>query len=235
MNLLSRAGSNPKTSKAGKLGILTVPLHLAPASLSGFNVCPLSTEGCRAACLHTAGNIAYMPQKTKGRLAKTQFFFRDRQSFLSKLRKEIAAHERKAKRLGMKSAIRLNATSDLHFETFGIYESFPDTQFYDYTKRKKVAVKFGQGKLPPNYHVTFSRSESNESDCLDVLRSGGNVAVVFASTQLPKTWKGFPVINGEEYDFRPLDGKGVVVGLYAKGKAKQDHSGFVVQSMEGKQ
>ena len=85
-----------------------------------------------------------------------------------------------------------------------------------------------QGLLPRNYHLTFSRSETNEADCLDVLRAGGTVAVVFANK--PDTWHGFPVIDGDKHDLRHLDPRGVVVGLSPKGlKAKRDTSGFVVR------
>ena len=84
------------------------------------------------------------------------------------------------------------------------------------------------GKLPSNYSLTFSRSETNETQCLEVLKRGGNVAVVFRSKALPTHWNGFKVINGDENDLRFLDPKGVVVGLTAKGKAKTDTSGFVV-------
>jgi hypothetical protein len=89
-------------------------------------------------------------------------------------------------------------------------------------------LAFLDGKLPSNYSLTFSRSETNETQCLEVLKRGGNVAVVFRSKVLPTHWNGFPVINGDENDLRFLDPKGVVVGLTAKGKAKSDTSGFVV-------
>ena len=60
---------------------------------------------------------------------------------------------------------------------------FPDLQFVDYTKsapganapRGSAAIRW-----PRNYHLTFSRSETNEADCEEVLAAGGNVAVVFA-------------------------------------------------------
>jgi len=44
---------------------------------------------------------------------------------------------------------------------------------------------------------------------------------------MPETYEGTPVFNGDDSDLRFLDPKGVVVGLYAKGKAKKDTSGFV--------
>ena len=46
---------NPKTEKGRAQGYWTFILHFAPADLSGFNVCALSTAGCRKACLNTAG------------------------------------------------------------------------------------------------------------------------------------------------------------------------------------
>jgi hypothetical protein len=44
---------------------------------------------------------------------------------------------------------------------------------------------------------------------------------------MPETYMGIPVFNGDESDLRFLDPHGVIVGLYAKGKAKKDTTGFV--------
>jgi hypothetical protein len=56
-----------------------------------------------------------------------------------------------------------------------------------------------------------------------------NIAVVFRDkNKIPKVFKGRPVINGDNDDLRFLDPEGVVVALYAKGKAKKDTSGFVI-------
>jgi hypothetical protein len=241
--LLSIPDHNPKLAKAEKIGILSAPLHLAPAKLSGFNVCPASTAGCRSSCLHTAGAPQYMSGKSASRIARTVAYFKARESFMAVLVAEIAAHVRKAGRLGMKPAVRLNATSDIAWErvkvTVGgvehasVYEAFPDVQFYDYTKIAKRAIAFGQGKMPANYHLTFSLAESNESDAVKVLAAGGNVSVVF-DTQLSR-WDTkikralpmgydlggilWPVVDGDVHDYRPLDGSGVIVGLRAKGAA----------------
>ena len=46
---------NSKTSKGEKLGYITYGLHLAPAKLSGYNVCSSASKGCASACLNTAG------------------------------------------------------------------------------------------------------------------------------------------------------------------------------------
>jgi len=127
----------------------------------------------------------------------------------------------------MSPVIRLNGTSDIGWERYTVIQAFETTRFYDYTKSFQRMMAFLDGKLPSNYSLTFSRSETNEAQCLEVLKRGGNVAVVFRK-ELPTHWKGFPVINGDENDLRFLDPKGVVVGLKAKGKAKTDTTGFVV-------
>jgi hypothetical protein len=106
-------------------------------------------------------------------------------------------------------------------------EEFKDVQFYDYTKLPKPYKR-----TRSNYDITFSRSETNEKDCLDALANGINVAVVFSTKKnekLPDSYLGYEVISGDEHDLRFLDKKGVIVGLTAKGKAKRDTSGFVVK------
>ena len=134
-----------------------------------------------------------------------------------------------AGRQGLEPAFRLNGTSDLSWEKYevpgtgkNIFECFPEVQFYDYTKvlgRKTAGIK--------NYHLTFSRAESNEMDARLAASSGMNVAVVFKK-DLPATYFGKKVINGDDTDLRFLDEANVIVGLKAKGKAKKDTSGFVV-------
>ena len=59
-----------------------------------------------------------------------------------------------------------------------------------------------------------------------------NVAVVFRD-KIPKSYKGYEVIDGDDSDLRFLDKfksweTGGIVGLKAKGPAKKDKSGFVV-------
>jgi hypothetical protein len=45
---------------------------------------------------------------------------------------------------------------------------------------------------------------------------------------IPKTFRGLRVVDGDKDDLRFLDPKGVVVALYAKGKATKDDTGFVI-------
>lgn len=221
--------TNAKTVKGQKMGFLTGICYLAPSDESGvMNTCPNASAGCRAACLFSAGRGA-MSNVRNPRIAKTVDFFENRVAWLARLEKEISALVRKAAKDGKTPCVRLNGTSDIAWEETGIMGLFPNVQFYDYTKNWKRAMAFANGELPSNYHLTFSRSESNEKRVQEVLSAGKvNVAVVFRKT-LPSTFYGRPVVNGDESDLRFLDPAGVVVGLVDKGKAKKDSSGFVVE------
>lgn len=234
MKLLN--SGNAKTRKGEKRGYITYGIHLAPSNLSGFNVCKDASLGCTAACLNTAGRGA-MSSVQIARIAKTRLFFTDRPLFMSMLWQEVESAIKAAKRKNMTPVFRLNLTSDLPWErirfTGGfsqatIFEDFPDAQFYDYTKSPDRVVAWVNGEMPRNYHLTFSRSETNGAICLGFLRSGGNVAMVFQDS-LPDTYYECEVIDGDSDDLRFLDKRGVIVGLKAKGKGKVDHTGFVLQ------
>jgi len=228
LNLLS-VGADAKTVKGEKFGYLTGILYLAPANEAGMgNLCPNASEGCKAACLFTAGR-GKMSNVRNARINKTLKFFKDKVQFVNDIAADITALIKKAGKENKKVCIRLNGTSDIPWERLDLYTKFPDIQFYDYTKSVKRALDWAAGKLPKNYHLTFSRSESNEVDVLKVLAAGGNVAAVF-SGGLPEKWKGFPVVDGDLSDLRFNDAKGVVVGLTAKGDGKKDETGFVISA-----
>ena len=228
---------NAKIVKGEELGYLTKGIHFAPADLSGFEVCRWRSKGCTMACLNTAGR-GRMQNTQDSRIKKTKLFFEEKFAFLAKLEKEIASSIKSATKKAMTAVFRPNLTSDLEWETIEneqgqtLFQKFPETQFYDYTKSFQRMAKFinRNPDIPGNYHLTFSRSEHNETLCDMVLQMGGNVAVVFRD-QLPKTWKGFEVINGDENDLRFRDKKGVVVGLIEKGLAKKDETGFVQEGI----
>lgn len=223
---------NPKTQKGEALGYMTAILHLAPSTLSGFNVCPMASKGCAAGCLNTSGRGTYTNVQN-ARTRKTLMFFNNRDIFMFELGAEIEILARRAARRGLKFVVRLNGTSDIRWENEpvtingkthpNLMAAFPDVHFYDYTKLPN------RRNLPPNYSLTFSLSESNEQMAREVFRRGENVAVVFRDA-LPKTFWGAPVINGDANDLRFLDRRGVIVGLKAKGKARKDTSGFVQDS-----
>jgi hypothetical protein len=227
--LLSTA--NPKIQKGTKLGYLSFILHLAPADLSGKNTCPKATEGCKAACLNTAGRGGMFRKGEntnmiqKARIRKTNYFYNDREGFLADLEADIRKGIKLATKLGLTPVFRLNGTSDLSWEKYGIIEKFPTVQFYDYTKvlGRKVSHL-------PNYFLIFSKADGNDSDVAEAIMQGMNVAAVFDA--VPTEHMGRPVIDADEHDLRFLDAKGVIAGLKAKGRAKKDYSGFVIRLKE---
>ena len=236
---------NAKIVKGEKLGYITKGLHFAPADKSGHEVCRWRSKGCTMACLDTAGR-GQMNMIQDARIAKTKLFFEKQFDFLAKLTKEIASTIKSAKKKEMTAVFRPNLTSDLTWEDIEcedgetLMQKFPKTQFYDYTKSFGRMAKFLNTKrfgcdsadtiFPANYHLTFSRSETNQKLVEMVLAMGGNVAVVFRN-QLPCTWKGFEVVNGDANDLRFLDKQPCIVGLLEKGLAKKDETGFVQEGV----
>ena len=224
---------NTKTVKGEAMGYMTFIMHLAPSTLSGYNTCPMASKGCAEACLNTAGRGRFTAIQ-EARIRKTRWFFENRETFMAQLVKDILAAVRKAQREGMVAVFRLNGTSDIRWETVAlehdgvmyknIMELFSSQQFYDYTKLQN------RKNIPSNYHLTFSRSEENYGQVDHMMKQGYNVAIVF--NELPAIYNGYKVIDGTETDLRFLDPKGVIVGLLAKGKAKKDLSGFVVDVIQ---
>lgn len=227
--------NDSKTVKGSKCNVLTGILYLAPHTLSGYQVCPNATEGCKAACLFSAGRGVYQNVQ-EARINRTRWFFEDRDSFMEVLVKNIQSLYTKASKRGMKAAVRLNGTSDIAWEKIKVFidgvqfrnvmEAFPDIQFYDYTKilNRKAALKI------PNYALTFSLAENNDKQAKQAIDRGFNVSVVMhlrRSEPKPDFWSGYPVIDGDTHDIRFNDGKGNVVALHAKGKARLDTTGFV--------
>ena len=222
--LLSTA--NPKIQKGTKMGYLSFILHLAPSTLSGKNTCPKATPGCIAACLNTAGRGGMFKKGEttnmiqKARIRKTVMYFEQRDLFLETLEADIRKAIKFAEKQGLTPVFRLNGTSDLSVEKWGIIEKFPTVQFYDYTKVLGRKVKHLE-----NYHLTFSKADGNDADVAEALLQGMSVVAVY-----DKIPAGVP--SADETDLRFLDPKGVMLGLKAKGRAKKDYSGFVIRLTE---
>jgi hypothetical protein len=258
-----------KTRKGLRLGVLTGIMYMSPAAESGVaNVCRFSTPGCEAGCLNKGGRLA-MPVGQAAQMERTRLLFKEPGVFWPKLMGEIEALIRKARREGLRPAVRLNGTSDLPWERMKLqrYQSgksimnlFPEVQFYDYTKYPYRSRPV-EG-LPSNYDLTYSFNERDGWDAAEVnLWSGRRVAVVYSTRKgqpLPESYTprgydpdynptatvyggrlgdrskpGFTekidVVDGDLTDCRFIDPLGVIVGLRAKGKARRDESGFVVQ------
>jgi hypothetical protein len=218
-----------KMMKSFKKKVATYCIYLAPADLAGrtakgtrINVCPKS-QHCKAFCLNSSGHnkadILHRGVKqstiNQCRIRKTRLFYNDRNLFMEIMIHEIERSRKYAESHGMEFSIRINGTSDLSPELFryngkNILEMYPDVQFYDYTK------VFSRTKLQgmyPNYDITFSFDGYNWEDCETYLNRGGKVAIVFDSETMPKTYKGFKVIDANGYDMRYLDPKGCIMGL----------------------
>ncbi len=231
LELFTKGEDNAKLDKSSETVYSVIGLFLSPhtANDRGVNLCPFASDACVSACLNTSGRARVMPELILGaRRRKANEFLANRSQFIERLKSEIVVYERRATKNGKKLAVRLNGTSDIDFPS-SLFEQFPSVQFWDYTKSPHRMSKFLCGNLPSNYHLTFSYSGENLTECQTVLAAGGNVTVVFSSKDFPATFLGYPVISGDSSDLRFLDPSARVVGLKAKGKAKVEASSFVIQ------
>ena len=235
-------GTNAKTVKGDGDEYLTAILYMTPWKVmvdgKAFNSCSMAEQaGCIDACLNTAGRGA-MNSVQSARERKAQWFYRDRDAFTQQLIVDIEKFQAYCDKRGIQPVVRLNGTTDIRWELIkvdygqningvNIFELFPRVQFYDYTKISNRKVSH-----IPNYHLTWSYSGASftyAAQLAKALVAGMNVAVVFRKAMTKETWQGLPVVNGDADDLRILDPKGGhIVALYAKGKAKKDTSGFVV-------
>jgi hypothetical protein len=154
------------------------------------------------------------------------------------LRREIQSHIVRSTKKGLRPALRLNGTSDIDWSE--IVRDFPEVTFYDYTKDLSRLRKWinDPESMPKNYSVTLSYSSAScvySQRCFELLDLSPtlNLAVVFRDIEtlhhfMDYGFHGRAVIDGDKTDLRFLDPKGVIVGLYAKGPAKKDTSGFVI-------
>jgi hypothetical protein len=244
------AGGNAKTVK-GDGTYQTAIMYLAPSTASGMgNVCPMAImAGCEKPCLYGAGRAEFLPSIPKARVAKTQRYFKSRSAFMAELVRDLEKFVRHCDAIDVRPAVRLNGTSDIQWEVAhpvtrngvafaSIFDAFPSVTFYDYTKIAKRAYR----ALPGNYSLTLSYSGANAVYAAMILQAARdtdtNIAVVYRTKKMRDAamvgYEAFDgltrrVTNGDETDMRFLDPKGVIVGLYAKGKAgRADKSGFVV-------
>jgi hypothetical protein len=241
------SADNPKAVKALDFGYVNAILYMAPHSLAGVgNLCSHASPGCIALCLgHYSGQAGMVKGGNletgtntvrESRKRKARLFMTQRPDFVRLVCKRIGELLKGAAKEGLQLCVRLNGATDIGWEGvrhpysgLTVFAMFPQVQFVDYTKNPRRMLAWCEGKLPANYHLTFSRSEANWSDCERVLKAGGNVAAVF-SKYLPETYNGFAVIDGDKHDLRHVDATGgVIVGLLPKGlKARRDKSGFVI-------
>lgn len=237
-NLIA-AGGDAKTTKGNGEEFVTAIMYLKPFKTLGVNLCANAESAqCFGPCLNSAGR-GQMDSVQKGRLRKTLWFIRDRDSFMAQLVKDSESFVKWCSKKKVTPCIRPNGTSDIRFELIPVYRkgirypnifaAFPEVQWYDYTK---LANRRG---IPANYHLVWSYSGANPKYAAQesfAKANGMNIAVVFRDKGgIPAVFLGLPTINGDRDDLRFLDPKGVVVALYAKGQAKADTSGFVIDTV----
>lgn len=221
-------------------GTLTYCLYLAPANMSGYEVCPCS-EFCRKFCLNGSGRNkadilirgAELSHINKSRIKKTRLFFENKDTFMQLMIAEIKRTRNYAKKNGYDFSVRINGTSDISPEDFvfegkNILQIFPDIQFYDYTK---VYSRIDLLEKYPNYDLTYSYNGHNWGCCEKFLRSGGKVAVVFENQDmLPMRFKGYPVWDANGYDMRYIDPKAHIMGLhFHRTAANYDRKGHYIK------
>lgn len=230
--LLTPPAAQPKLAKSH---LPTYGLTLLPAmthGIVGASACPMSTAGCRAACLATAG---------KGGLASVESARRARTRFLAEhpreagviLAAELAAARARHGAIGM----RWNVNADIRWELV-----VPDmlqhyaaggVRSYDYTK---WPPRHRQGAAAVGLHLTYSAHERmSVADIAAMIGQGRNVSIVFDASKQTVVqavadglrWQGLPLTDGVSTDDRTGDAPGTVVALAALGRAKGDRSGFV--------
>ena len=238
LKMILSTSADAKTIKGQVHGYLTGILYLAPSDISGVQLCPFAKlAGCEIACLYTAGRGAFSNVQL-ARINKAKLFNHNRDEFMMHLVYSIKRVIRDAIKQGLIPVIRLNGTSDIQFEKIAltvdgidyknIFEVFPNIQFYDYTKIPT------RSDIPNNYDLTFSYSgvDTFQHVWQKALKNDelSRFAVVFSNRdRMPTSFAEMPVVDGDSTDLRFLDKSNVIVGLYAKGKAKKDDTGFVVQ------
>ena len=199
----------------------------------GFNVCPLASLGCAAACLSRSGQSG-MPQQQRAQAVRTAFLIAQPWAAGLIIGAEIRAALRRHGRINL----RLNVTSDIRYELVApemiAALAAAGVEIYDYTAWRP------SDRAPSNaYSLTYSAKEpahagSSDADLAAILSAGGTVAMPFDTPRgkpLPESWHGFPVIDGDESDERRLDPAGVVVGLRAKGHEwKRDNTAGFIRS-----
>ena len=236
-------GADAKTIKGGKIGFMTAIQYLSPSDSSGVNLCPMSKIAkCDVPCLESSGQMNFK-QSRDARLSRTKLYLNNPAEYFNTLVTEIKAFIKKAGRKGLTPLVRLNGTSDIRYENIGfvfegvyfrnIFEYFPDLQFYDYTKiPNRFNSMNGLSDFPKNYDLTFSYSGADGFQKYNdrALKAGVRIAAVFDRVEnIPVTFHKRKVVSGDETDVRHLDPQNVIVALYAKGKARKDQSGFVIQ------
>ena len=231
MKLLNTTASNTKIKKTQNKpnNYFAKPIRMASLSMLPDNIICAGSKaaGCMNACLKDAGRAQYNPQINIARQKKTDYWHADQAGFLAQLTRELSNFQKNVcERQNVQGVVRLNTISDIPWEEHGIPQEFPDLFFYDYTKQAKRL-----GNTPDNYRLMFSYSARHQyrKQVLMAVCQDNPIAVVFKS-KMPDIFLGRKVFDGDVSDLDNVLLGPVVVGLKAKGPAKNDTGGFVVDT-----
>lgn len=230
--------SNTKLVKLPRgIAAINSGVTMAPSKRSGaVNVCPHATAACIAACVLWFAGRTVTKTVRAAAVARTLLWHYNPAEFYRRLRRALAAQERRAARQGARSFCRLNVASDIDHGP-ELPAAFPATTFYGYTKDAGRVRRYLAGEFPANYHESLSIHEhSTAADVFDILRAGGNVVLVVDSYYhgptrryglLPETVTFYgpggrmtvPAVDGDISDVRApeFDGRGVAICLRLKG------------------
>jgi hypothetical protein len=226
-------------------------VNLCPtAELAGCNVSCLNTAGRGGIASATYAPYGVeLPANAiqRARVARTRLYVDHRHEFMAQLVAEIAAFVKRAARAGLTPCVRLNGTSDIVWERVStgrqshwtVFDHFPSVQFYDYTK---LPTRLGhpdhKRTLPSNYHLSISWSGADAHYQALAERWARNTGAPLVVVTL----RGFAcdhdllpqvgahhIVNGDLNDLRFLDPPHSLVVLRAKGAAKREFNGFVLQ------
>ena len=239
LSYMGMVNNSTKHEKAYKYNEMVYTIYLAPANMSGYEVCAGRTEECTAVCLNESGRNKMKSDKNlinQARIKKTRLYFEEHDFFCNWVVDDIKRSKIRAEKNGYRFSVRINNTSDISPETIyinvngekkNVLQLFPDVQFYDYTK---ISSRIQLMNKYPNYDVTYSYNGYNMDKCIQMLKNNVRVAMVF--DKVPKEYNNIKVIDGDLSDLRYREPKNIIVGLkFKKVRNKLDvNNKFVIRT-----
>lgn len=226
--LLTAPDANVKIAKSLRA---VWSLTLSPAMSAGaINTCVRYTD-CQDVCVLTSGK-GNLPAVQRSRAARTDFLYRAPAAFAVVLADEVARAARIAGKHGSAWGMRLNAASDIPWESAApwVLSLITDNggTVYDYTKA------WARPDVPGYTLVRSVDSRQDLARIAAVVNGGQNVAVVLPIAKgapVPPMWQGLPTVDGDVSDDRTADPKGRVIVLRAKGKLRNNSTHPLVRAL----
>ena len=214
MKLLDTNGGNTKLRKNNKdINIRVAGLSLYPIDT---RICAFQDIAqCKGPCLSDSGFAKVYESVNQARMAKTDLYLNERKKFIELLKYELTNFERLCLKQSVTPYVRLNVISDIQYELKAngcIPQSFPNINFFDYTK---IAKRLG--KTPDNYELMFSYSNAPayQQSVRKALKTDVPISVVFFGN-MPNRFMGKEVVDGDSSDIVNLGYKNKIVGLKYK-------------------